>query len=266
VIHIERGQEPQALVRAREARLPTARADIAAGKPPTFDGYTVAREHLHAAQHGKCAYCEVQQQSTALPTEHFRPKAGVTADADFVTSPSGYWWLAWSWHNLFFACGTCNSPARKGNHFALARGSVVLRAEQEPPGEESPMFIDPAREDPIDHIMFVREQPRRWVPRPRRGSPRGDYTIKKLGLDRPELLTLYRDHVEHRVQQRLDEVRAALAKADPRAIARAWSRCLKTLFCPQAPFHALSHDVVDNSIPTHVRAEWRLSLPRPGSG
>lgn len=263
MIRIERGREPEALIRAREARLPAARASVAAGQAPTFEGYTVAREPLHEAQHGKCAYCEMQQQSTALPTEHFRPKGGVTADADHVTSPHGYWWLAWSWHNLFFACGTCNSPARKGNRFALARGSVALVAEQQPPGAESPLLIDPGREDPIDHIVFVREQPRRWVPRPRRGSLRGDYTIKTLGLDRPELLTLYRDHVEHRVQPRLDDVRAALGQADPREIARAWQRCLKTLFCPPTPFHALSYDVIETRISEDERRERRLELPRP---
>jgi uncharacterized protein (TIGR02646 family) len=264
VIHIDRGHEPAALSRAREARLAAARAALAAGESPTFKGYGVARKPLHEAQHGKCAYCEMQQQSTALPTEHFRPKAGVTGDPDHVTSPTGYWWLAWSWDNLLFACGTCNSPARKGNHFALEHGSVPLVAEQRPPGEERPMLIDPALEDPIRHIVFVREQPHRWVPKPRQGSVRGDYTIKKLGLDRPELLTLYRNHVEHRVQPRLDAVRLALGKAEPREITRAWYRCLKTLFCAQTPFHGLSYDVVDVSISAAARTHWSLSLPRPG--
>lgn len=264
MIFIERGLEPEALTRAREARLAAASAALAAGQPLAFKGYGVARKPLHEAQHGKCAYCEMQQQSTALPTEHFRPKAGVTADSDYVTSSQGYWWLAWRWENLFFACGTCNSPARKGNHFALERGSIPLAVEQQPPGGEVPMFIDPAREDPIDHIVFVREQPRRWVPRPRGGSPRGDYTIRKLGLDRPELLTLYRNHVDHTVQPRLDVVRMALAKADAREIASAWYRCIKTLFCPPTPFHALSHDVIDASISAMIRRDWRLDLPRPG--
>ncbi len=264
MIHIERGPEPEALVRAREARLARARAAIAAGRPPTFEGYGVARKPLHEAQHGKCAYCEVQQQSTALPTEHFRPKAGVTDDPDHLTSSQGYWWLAWSWENLFFACDTCNSQARKGSHFALEPGSTPLVVEQQPPGGEVPMFIDPAREDPIDHIVFVRELPHRWVPRPRGGSPRGDYTIKKLGLDRPELVTLYRNHVERTVQPRLDAVRLALRRPDARQIAKTWFRCIRTLFCPQERFHGLSYDVVDASMSADVRTEWRLDLPRPG--
>ena len=150
-------------------------------EPPVFEpaiyNAPAVRQALHKAQHGKCAYCEMQQQSTALPTEHFRPKGGVTTDVDYVTSPQGYWWLAWSWHNLFFACGTCNSPARKGNHFALA---------------------------------------------------------------------------------------AALVRADSREIVRAWHRCLKTLFCPPTPFHALSYDVIEASVPEDARKRWRLALPRPG--
>jgi uncharacterized protein (TIGR02646 family) len=264
VIRIERGDEPEALRRAREARLAAALQSISQGTKPIFKGYGVARMPLYRAQHGKCAYCETIQQSTALPTEHFRPKAAVVADRDHVTAETGYWWLAWTWDNLFFACTTCNSAARKGNHFALRRGSIPLRPSQSPPAQEVSMFIDPSREDPLEHIEFVMLRVGHWVPRARRGSDRGVYTIAKLGLDDPGLLDLYARHVRHIVQPCLQDVRAALIQQDPRELTKQWSRCVRRLFCEKAPFHALSYDVLDQAIPSAVRTQWRLELPRPG--
>ncbi|MCX4245699.1 HNH endonuclease family protein [Paraliomyxa miuraensis] len=230
-----------------------------------FEGHGVAKAALYEAQHGKCAYCEMVQQRTAQPVEHFRPKARVTQEPRYVTSTTGYWWLAWTWTNLYFSCTTCNSPARKGNHFALELGSTPLTPEQLPPSEERPLFIDPAAkdEDPIAHIVFVQAKRGHWIPRPRRGSKRGSYTIDKLGLDRTELVTLYRNHVERTVQPCLDDVRAALQRDVPREVHHAWSRCLRRLFHPKAPFHALSYDVLDGLVPTDVRIRWRLDLPRP---
>jgi uncharacterized protein (TIGR02646 family) len=255
VIRIERGDEPDALRSARQRRL---------SESPAFKGYGVARAPLHRAQHGKCAYCEMQQQDVALPTEHFRPKARVTDDPDHQTALTGYWWLAWTWGNLLFSCATCNSPARKGNHFALERGSIPLQAGQEPPCDERPMFVDPSREDPLEHISFVQLRPGRWVPRARRGSERGEYTIIKLGLDRPELLTLYDRHVRHTVQPLLQQIRAVLKLGDSRDVSKTWSCCLRRLFCPEAPFHALSYDVLEDGISATERGRWRLELPRPG--
>lgn len=228
-----------------------------------FEGYGVARKPLHQAQHGKCAYCEMQQQSAALPVEHFRPKARVTSDSEHVTSATGYWWLAWSWNNLLFSCTTCNSQARKGNHFALAPPSVPLRPEQEPPGEEWPMFIDPGCEDPIDHIVFVEIKRGHWVPRPRSGSARGRYTIDKLGLDNPALIDHYRDHVDHLVQPMLQEIRAALKREDAREVATRWRFCVRRLFHPRTPFQALSYDVLHASLSAKAREDWRLAIPRP---
>ena len=263
MIRIDRGHMPLNFELIEAQYISKVEGAIARGHQPHFKGYQRARAPLHRAQHGKCAYCEMQCQETANPTEHFRPKGSVTVDPHYVTSSVGYWWLAWDWNNLLFSCTTCNSQARKGNHFALEAGSTPLAPHEPPPGDERPMFIDPSREDPIDHITFVQLRRGHWVPRPRRRSTRGEYTIAKLGLDRPDLLTFYRDHVERTVQPQLQHVRAALRTEDPKMISTAWRRSMRLLFHPRVRFHALSHDVLNTTIGAKDRQRWRLSLPRP---
>lgn len=263
MIRIDRGDVPDHLDLIAWFCVSDAEEALKRGQRPIFKGYQSARSPLYRAQHGKCATCEMQCLETQNPTEHFRPKAKVTSDPNYVTSPVGYWWLAWNWDNLLFSCTTCNSQARKGNHFALEPGSTPLSPRQEPPGDEQSMFIDPSCEDPLDHIVFVQLRRGHWVPRPYKGSSRGHYTVAKLGLDRPDLLTLYRDHVEHTVQPRLQQIRSALPTEDPRKISTAWHRCLRMLFHPRARFHALSYDVLNAAISAEARQRWRLSLPRP---
>lgn len=57
---------------------------------------------LQEIYHSKCAFCE---QKIEFPqVEHFRPK-------------NIYYWLAYSWDNLLFACLGCNS--HKNNHFEV---------------------------------------------------------------------------------------------------------------------------------------------------
>ena len=203
------------------------------------------------------------QQEASNPTEHFRPKMAVQPEAGFVSASTGYWWLAWDWNNLLFSCTTCNGQDRKGHRFALAPGSAPLEPEEPPPGDENSMFIDPGQEDPMDHIIFVERRPGEWVPVPRNGSPRGKYTIKTLGLDHPDLLTFYDDHVSYTAQPSLDEVRSALRAEEPTSVTSAWSSALRKLFHRRQRFLALSFDVVNASIPATTRARWHLSLQRP---
>lgn len=63
---------------------------------------------LHNIYHSKCAFCE---QKIEFPqVEHFRPK-------------NIYYWLAYSWDNLLFACLGCNS--HKNNHFEILLNRVT---------------------------------------------------------------------------------------------------------------------------------------------
>ena len=263
MIRIARGAEPESLRKSRYVHLARARLAVKAGQKPSCDGgYSVARNSLFETQNAKCAYCEMLQLSASHPVEHFRPKAKAIR-GDGSESP-GYWWLAWTWDNLLFSCGTCNGMNRKGNHFGLESGSTPLVAHEQPPAGEISSLLTPfGGEDPIDHIIFRKLS--RWQPFPRNGSSRGKYTIAKLGLDDGPLLDHYESHVTRIVQPPLGLFRGVIRKQDPVEITRAWRRLVRMLFGLKMPFQALSYDVVDFSIDLTVRQQWRLELPRPGS-
>jgi uncharacterized protein (TIGR02646 family) len=124
----------------------------------------VVKTALSKMTGGNCAYCEADYDATApVDVEHFRPKAEIETDAG-LTKP-GYWWLAASWDNLLPSCIRCNRKERvplfdgselvagKGNRFPL--DDEDSRAH-EVGGEvdETPLLIDPCREDPADFIRF----------------------------------------------------------------------------------------------------------------
>ena len=54
---------------------------------------------------GKCAYCEWKPGAgSSWDVEHFRPKGRVAERAEHP----GYYWLAYTWTNLYFSCQMCN--------------------------------------------------------------------------------------------------------------------------------------------------------------
>lgn len=128
MIRLTRGPEPDSLVPIREEQLADARKAVAAGRKIRFDGYSVVKREIFGAQHRKCCYCEkLEEQAKYRDVEHYRPKAY-------------YWWLAWTWDNLLFACMDCNRDHKK-DQFPLADGSTPLVAEQAPPASERPLVI-----------------------------------------------------------------------------------------------------------------------------
>ncbi|MEZ4962123.1 MAG: retron system putative HNH endonuclease [Saprospiraceae bacterium] len=85
------------------------------------------KDALFKIYNGKCAFCE--QRVERWHVEHFRPK-------------SEYYWLAFSWDNLLYACPDCNGS--KSNHFHLDK-------------EKNPLFINPEMEDPSPLITFQKD-------------------------------------------------------------------------------------------------------------
>jgi hypothetical protein len=253
VIRISRPAEPPALSQVRAERLPAARAAIGRGEKVSFEGYDAVKSELAAMQHHKCCYCEKrEEQAKYRDVEHYRPKAP-------------YWWLAWTWENLLFACIDCNRE-QKRDSFPLSPGDMRLVAEQAPPGAERPLVIDPSDpgEDPIREIAFRREKVQgreRWVPRG--VTARGRKTIEVCGLDRPNLLDLYANHVVHVVRPKLEVFFAAHATESAQAAVRAWDRAKRGLLARERPFRALSHDALLVLVPGELRAEYRLVLEPP---
>lgn len=267
MIRIHRGREPGVLPPIRLAELKRIRPLAAAGALNSSNigrQYDVVRDRLCRVQHNKCCYCERNNLEPAyLPVEHYRPK--LRADRGTGLPDHGYWWLSWTWRNLFFSCQPCNSTFKK-NHFPLDAGSKALVPEQRPPGAEIPMLIDPAAEDPIAHIkfsFFSGLSHHRWRPLPRNGSPKGDYSIRNLGLGRPELLDLYERHVQEHLDSIVGRLNAAISAGDAAIIDTIWNNEALGWLSPRRPFVALSYDALDHYIPFAVRRHWSLRLHRP---
>lgn len=253
MIRIARTPEPASLLAVRDARLTAAREAVLQGKKIDFTEYDLVKPDLARMQHNKCCYCEKrEEQPKYRDVEHYRPK-------------SRYWWLAWTWENLLFACIDCNRD-RKRDQFPVEPQSTSLTAEQAPPGDERPLVLDPSDPtiEPMNEIRFYREKihgKERWVPRGL--SARGRATIDVCGLDRPNLLDLYADHVNHAVRPRLANVLTAHHANDARAAFEAWATTRRGLLAHGQPFRALSHDALDVLVPARIRDLYRLTLERP---
>jgi uncharacterized protein (TIGR02646 family) len=149
---------------------------------------------LLAAQHGKCAFCESKITPVSYGTiEHFRPKGGFQQrEGDELEQP-GYYWLAYRWENLFFACQICNEK-HKRNLFPLLNPSKRARSHFDDLSLEKPALIDASREEPSEWLQFNPNRPEELQPRNR--SRRGSITIRVFGLNRIELLEIRREDLK----------------------------------------------------------------------
>jgi len=255
VIRIARRPEPVALRPVRDKRLADAIEAKRDQEAITFGGYEVVKGNVFDMQHRKCCYCEkLHEQAKYRDVEHYRPKAR-------------YWWLAWTWENLLFACLDCNREYKR-DQFPLAPGCHALEFPQRPPGHEIPLVIDPTdlQIEPTAEIEFRRDRiqgKERWVPYGL--TRRGRETIEVCGLDRPSLLDLYVDHVRHVVRPKLDAVIRADKADDSRATFRAWQTAKRALLHPARAFSALSHDAMKVLVSSSLRERHQLQLqpPRP---
>jgi uncharacterized protein (TIGR02646 family) len=266
MIRVRRGREPRLLAAVRGTELARVRGLAKAAAPTREDigdRYNEVRIPLWNRQRHKCCYCEHICQLSYHDVEHYRPKVRADRGPGFPTH--GYWWLAWTWANLMFACPACNR-SWKNDEFPLAPGSTALIAEQVPPGHETPHLIDPAAENPIPHIQFrpvTKNGKRQWIPFARNGSVRGAATIRVLKLDRPDLLDLYETHANDHVLPVVTAVQTAMAGGVPATVQTAWTDRVLPLLGPTRPYAALSFDIVDREVGRSLRRRWQLHLRRP---
>jgi uncharacterized protein (TIGR02646 family) len=237
VIRIDRGAEPIGLPATRQAQLTT----VSAAKPERTDSHRAAyrafKGVLAERQRKKCCYCERIVTASYNDVEHYRPF-------------SHYWWLAWTWENLLFACAPCNRSG-KNDAFPLATGSIALRFGELPPGAERPLMLDPASDDPRRHIRFLRVNGK-W--RPIGEDERGRETLRVLRFDDE-----YDDRVQRRVRAVMEwvgAVRDAVHARPPdlERIGGLWRRMTACLLDHDQEFLALTEDV--------LRHEFR-SFPDP---
>jgi hypothetical protein len=271
VIPIVRGDEPEVLSEVRARELPK----LARLKEPCSDditGYQIAAEPLWKAQHYKCCYCEHEIKQHYNDVEHHRPKARADRRPG-STEEHGYWWLAFTWSNLLFACPSCNR-SWKNARFPLGDGSVALRLREAPPGKERPLLIDPGGKlNPVEHIEFERRHPKaseptkspgrlHWFARPRNRSVQGLFTIHVCGLNDQDLLELRCDHVETCVEQHTTELTDAIKAADDARTRRAFQRALGMLE-PRNAYVGLNYDALRTLVPNSVLSPRGLSWPAP---
>lgn len=223
MIKVARGPEPDALRELRLQEVPRL-TRLARSRPLVSDdikGYRVVAGDLWRAHRYKCCYCEHKIAQAYNDVEHHRPKASAKRHPGSAET-HGYWWLAFTWENLLFACPSCNRTG-KNDLFPLAAGSVALAPGRPPPGREIPLLIDPSVENGVEHIELVfsvmasslkaRGAGRKhWWPRARAGSDKGDWTIRVCRLDAGEFVELYDAHVNTFVRPIADDLQGAISR------------------------------------------------------
>ncbi|HLL52733.1 MAG TPA: hypothetical protein VK447_04245 [Myxococcaceae bacterium] len=260
MIPVVRGSEPVALTAKRRAQLSRAVLDHKAGRELDYSGYEVAKNDLLNAQHYKCAFCEKDIRKEGNPVEHFRPKAFVDNEDGTPRDGSRYWWLAWTWENLLFACFRCNTT-KKRNKFPLEAGTASLPTMTFDLSQERPLLIDPSRVDPRDHIRFKWSKTRgKWLPVAVAGSRLGDKTIRLLGLDEDDAAQRHVGKVEPWVDNLLLYIR----HGDVPNARLTWEALLKSFFGKEHAFHALTWDILDTRVPVPVRNKFQLQMPSLG--
>lgn len=174
--------------------------------------------------YGKCAYCESDiLVNHPGDIEHWRPKNRVTDEnGDSITIPAGdgtstphpgYYWLAYEWRNLLFACEDCNRPstAKTGRRIGKwdqfpVRGFRASREGDE--DREEPLLINPVEEDPSDHLEI--DETGVFVAK----TDRGQACIDMFGLNVREALVNARRECIKNTSNQLQLASMAAAKRD----------------------------------------------------
>lgn len=253
MIPIARGAEPDCLGQVRAEQLALLRGLGRAPNSNDVKGYRVVADDLWKCQYHKCCYCEHRIMKAFHDVEHYRPKARVDRRPGCGLT-HGYWWLAFSWDNLLYACPGCNRSG-KNDRFPMEHGAVSLEAESFPPGGELPLLIDPASGvNPVEHVEFVQQSvgptgsPKYWWARPRNGSRFGNMTIDVCDLNRSELREIRNDHFEMIVAPQVKALNDALAKSSRAAVNRALARALD-LLKPRNVYVACTYDALRANVP-----------------
>lgn len=126
---------------------------------------TQVKMALEKLFHDKCAYCETRLVAGDWDVEHYRPRGRVAERRDHP----GYYWLAYTWENLYPSCTFCNQKRKDNPRYddpqsLPAEGKLdqfpvedeVHRAMK--PGDdlsvECPLLLDPCNDEPESHLTY----------------------------------------------------------------------------------------------------------------
>lgn len=155
------------------------------------------KQKLRTDQFNKCAYCECRLNGDFGDVEHYRPKKEYRISTEHKSISPGYYWLAYDWSNLLLACSICNRTHKK-TLFPLA-DETKRDIPHKNISNETPLIINPANEEPRNHIEFNCH-----IARPRTlngvASAKGATTIEVLKLNQRPLLLANRERVYQQYQ------------------------------------------------------------------
>ena len=248
MIRVEKPHAPQRLRRGEEVtqknceEYDTNSADYKTGSrvfrfEREIYGHNSVREVLKECQHAKCCFCEGRFIAYAAgDVEHYRPKGAVRQDkASGVVRP-GYFWLAYTWENLYWCCQTCNR-SNKREFFPLTDPTKRAMSHNDDLAQEEPLIIDPGGGvDPRDHIRFQQD-------RAVGATELGRTTIQVVGLNRLDLLEARLTRLDE--IKRLVEIVAVWESSAPRQLkelAISARRELDKAVAPESVFSAMVTD------------------------
>lgn len=205
---------PQSLLHGSKVATNKIRQEIREGKSVMFGNLYRAddvKELLKEDQHGKCAYCERYLNGDYGAVEHYRPKGGYMQSCDDVLHAPGYYWLTYDWNNLLYSCDRCNTSYKR-NLFPLVNDAERNIAAEDI-SKEKPLIINPAMEDPGDHIEFHQYM---VCPKRVRGTDdiKGSTTIAIFHLNSDNELVNKRRNVWIKYKNMLELLNLACKKAD----------------------------------------------------
>ncbi len=212
-------------------------------------GDKAVKRMLRRAQHDKCCFCESKVSHIAYgDVEHFRPKAGYCQKKGNPLGKPGYYWLAYDWENLFFSCQLCNQRYKK-NLFPLKNPNDRAVCHHDAIDDEEPLFLNPAEDDPENHIGFREEYPYAIG-----SGARARTTIKQLGLKR-EGLAEFRKELLAKLKGLIDCYQLLIRRfptgtrpQDVQDQVSELQRLLKEAIDPKAQYSAMAKAAVGNSL------------------
>lgn len=192
------------------------------------------KKRLIKLQHNKCCFSEAKFTGDYGDVEHFRPKGRLGVENSKIKNYPGYYWLAYSWDNLFLCKQVINISHKKDLFPLLSDGERACN-HTEDHTLEHPVLIDPSREDPRDHIIFREDEP---------------VGITNRGIKTITLLNLRHSHFEESRRtlfRHLQALKHVLDDLDPDCtIAEKIRHELNRAISPEAEYSSMAIDLLQS--------------------
>ncbi len=210
--------------------------------------HPLVRRALEALFHRKCAYCETPLSEVGWDVEHFRPKGKVAKRPDHP----GYYWLAYTWENLYPSCGPCNKrledkptwedpepaeTAGKADQFPLADEAERAMGPDGEIRNERPLLLDPCADQPEEVLRFSPVGEIEAVS----DHPRAKASIEVFHLTRRRLRDRRREQILLVVL--MLKALGNFKKTDPAAASEFEAEIEEKIFADSSPFAAAARNV-----------------------